>query len=66
MVLGLLLLTTLILWGFGLIWQRLASTSLLGALVVIFGNAVLITGLTAARLIFYRERSAQWLAVTME
>jgi hypothetical protein len=26
------------------------------------GNAVLITGLTAARLIFYQERSARWLA----
>ncbi len=64
--LGLVLLLTLILWGFGLIWQRLASASLLGALVVIFGNAVLITGLTAARLIFYRERSAQWLAVTKD
>ena len=61
--LGLVLLLTLILWGFGLIWQRLAPVSPLGALVVIVGNAVLITGLTAARLIFYRERCAQWLAV---
>ena len=60
--LGLVLLLTLILWGFGLIWQRLASVSPLAVLVVILGNAVLITGLTAARLIFYRDRCAQWLA----
>lgn len=60
--LGLLLLVTLILWGFGLIWQRLASASPLGVLVAIAGNGVLVTGLTAARLLFYRERSARWLA----
>ena len=60
--LGLLVLLTLILWGFGLIWQRLAAASVLGVLAAIFGNAVLITGLTAARLIFYQERSARWLA----
>jgi hypothetical protein len=60
--LGLVLLVTLILWGFGLIWQRLASVSPLGTLAVILGNAVLITGLTAARLIFYQQRCAHWLA----
>jgi hypothetical protein len=60
--LGLLVLLTLILWGFGLIWQRLAAASPLGVLAAIFGNAVLITGLTAARLVFYQERSARWLA----
>jgi len=59
---GLVLLVTLILWGFGLIWQRLAAASPLGVLVAIVGNAVLITGLTAARLIFYQERCAAWLA----
>jgi hypothetical protein len=64
--LGLLLLTTLILWGFGLIWQRLAAGSAVGVLVAIAGNAVLVTGLTAARLIFYRERSARWLAALKE
>ncbi len=60
--LGLLLLTTLILWGFGLIWQRMAAASPVGVLAAIAGNAVLVTGLTAARLIFYQERSARWLA----
>ena len=59
---GLLLLLTLISWGLGLIWQRLAATSTLGVLVAIAGNAVLITGLTAARLIFYRDRCGRWLA----
>jgi hypothetical protein len=59
---GLLLLTTLILWGFGLIWQRLAAASPVGVLAAIAGNAVLVTGLTAARLIYYQERSARWLA----
>lgn len=59
---GLLVLVTLILWGFGLIWQRLAAASPLGVLAAIVGNAVLVTGLTAARLIFYRERCARWLA----
>ncbi len=60
--LGLVLLVTLILWGFGLIWQRLAGASPLGVLAAIAGNAVLITGLTAARLIFYQQRCAAWLA----
>lgn len=60
--LGLVLLVTLILWGFGLIWQRVATASPLGVLVAIVGNAVLVTGLTAARLIFYQQRSAAWLA----
>jgi hypothetical protein len=60
--LGLLLLVTLIMWGFGLIWQRLVFVSPVGALAVIFGNAVLITGVTAARLIFYQQRRAGWLA----
>lgn len=59
--LGLLVLITLILWGFGLIWQRLATASVAGAVAAIAGNGVLITGLTAARLIYYRERSARWL-----
>jgi hypothetical protein len=63
--LGLLVLLTLIVWGFGLIWQRLAAASPLGVLAAILGNAVLITGLTAARLIFYQERSARWLATLL-
>lgn len=60
--LGLVLLVTVILWGFGLIWQRLAASGSLGVAVAILGNAVLITGLTAARLIFYRDRCGRWLA----
>lgn len=60
--LGLVVLVTLILWGFGLIWQRLATASPVGVLVAIVGNAVLVAGLTAARLIFYQQRSAAWLA----
>ncbi len=59
---GLLVLVTLIMWGFGMIWQRLATASLLGVLVAIAGNGVLITGLTAARLLFYRDRCARWQA----
>ena len=61
---GLALLVSLILWGFDLIWQRLAVASPLGVLAAIVGNAVLVTGLTAARLIFYQERSAAWLAAS--
>lgn len=60
--LGLVLLVTLILWGFGLIWQRLAAASPWGVLAAIVGNAVLVVGLTAARLIFYQQRCAVWLA----
>lgn len=59
---GLALLVTVILWGFGLIWQRLAAASSLGVAAAILGNAILITGLTAARLIFYRDRCSRWLA----
>ncbi len=60
--LGLVLLTIVILSGFGLIWQRLAAHSPGGAALAIAGNALLLTGLTAARLIFYQDRSARWLA----
>jgi hypothetical protein len=31
-------------------------------LVAIAGNALLLTGLTAARLLFYKDRSERWLA----
>jgi hypothetical protein len=60
--LGLVLLTTVILAGFGFIWQRLAAHSPGGMLVAIAGNALLLTGLTAARLLFYKDRSERWLA----
>ncbi len=59
--LGLVILTTVILVGFGFIWQRLAAHSPGGTAVAIVGNALLLTGLTAARLIFYTDRSARWL-----
>ena len=60
--LGLVILTTVILAGFGFIWQRLAPQSPGGTAVAIVGNALLLTGLTAARLLFYKDRSARWLA----
>lgn len=56
--LGLVILTAVILTGFGVIWQRLALASPVGIAVAIGGNALLLTGLTAARLVFYRERFA--------
>jgi len=59
--LGLVILTTVILVGFGFIWQRLATHSPGGTVVAIVGNALLLTGLTAARLLFYKDRSARWL-----
>lgn len=58
---GLLALTTLILWGFDLIWQRLAGFGAAGVAAAIAGNALLVAGFAAARLIFYQQRSAQWL-----
>lgn len=57
---GLALLSAVILGGFGFIWQRLAVLSPVGTLVGILGNALLLTGLVAARLIFYRDRYARW------
>ncbi|MCB0200320.1 MAG: hypothetical protein KDI03_09650 [Anaerolineae bacterium] len=56
--LGLVILTAVILTGFGLIWQRIAVFSPVGIAVAIGGNALLLTGLTAARLVFYRDRYA--------
>jgi hypothetical protein len=59
---GLVILTNLILGGFGFIWQRLAVLSPWGVLAGILGNAFLLTGLVATRLMFYRERYANWQA----
>lgn len=53
---GLILLTGLILAGFQFIFQRLAQASSVALIVCILANAVLLAGLTAARLIFYRDR----------
>lgn len=56
--LGLVIITAVILTGFSLIWQRAAVLSPVGIAVAIGGNAILLTGLTAARLVFYRDRYA--------
>ena len=54
--LGLVILTAVILAGFGFIWQRLVEISPLAVAVAVGGNAVLLTGLVAARLLFYDGR----------
>lgn len=58
--LGLVLLTTIILSGFQLIFQRLSQSGPVLVAVSIVGNAFLLTGLTAARLIFYQDRFNRW------
>lgn len=58
--LGLIVLITVILGGFQFIWQRLAQISPWLVIVCIAGNAFLLTGLTAARLVFYQDRLARW------
>lgn len=62
--LGLVLLTTVILGGFQLIFQRLSQLGPVLAGVSIAGNAFLLTGLTAARLIFYQDRFNRWQTAT--
>ncbi len=57
--LGLLLLSFVIASGLGVIWQRLA-TSPPGLALAILGSAYIGSGLSAARLEFYRERMARW------
>lgn len=57
--LGLLLLSFVILSGLGVIWQRLAATPP-GLALAILGSAYVGSGLSAARLEFYRERMARW------
>lgn len=56
---GLLALSFVILTGLGVIWQRIAATPL-GLAVAILGSAYVGSGLSAARLEFYRERLARW------
>lgn len=53
---GLIVLTGMILVGFQVIFQRLAQAGPVAIIMSILANAVLLTGLTAARLIFYRDR----------
>jgi len=57
--LGLWLITTLIVWGFGVIWSALAAGGSIGIVLAIVGSAYITTGLAAAHLVFYRNRSAQ-------
>jgi hypothetical protein len=57
--LGLLLLSFIILSGLGLVWQRIAIAPP-GVALAILGSAYVGSGLSAARLEFYRERLARW------
>lgn len=54
--LGLFLLANVILWGTPVAWGVIARHPL-GAAVAILGNAYIATGLAAAAMIFYRDRS---------
>jgi hypothetical protein len=54
---GLIVLTYLIHWGFGIIWQFLFDTPW-GVLFDVIANAFLGSGLTAAVMIFYADRMA--------
>ncbi len=58
--LGLIVVIVIILGGFQFIWQRLAQISPWLVLVSIAGNAFLLAGLTAARLIFFNDRLTRW------
>jgi hypothetical protein len=53
--LGLLLVSVVIASGLGVIWQRIATTPP-GLALAILGSAYVGSGLSAARLVFYRER----------
>lgn len=56
-VIRLLALTWLILLGMGQVWAGLSGSDW-GALLSILGNAYITSGLVAASMVFYRERSA--------
>lgn len=58
--LALVILTNVILAGFGFIWQRLAGLSPWGTLAGILGNGFLLTGLSATRLLYYQDRYDRW------
>jgi hypothetical protein len=53
--LGLLVLSFVIASGLGVIWQRIAATPP-GLALAILGSAYVGSGLSAARLVFFRER----------
>lgn len=57
--LGLLLLSFVIASGLGVVWRQLALTPT-GLAIAILGSAYIGSGLSAARLEFYRERVARW------
>jgi len=53
---GFIFLTVILSWGFAFIWQSLMATSM-GRLVGIIGNAALGTGIAAAMMLFYSQRT---------
>lgn len=57
--LGLLLISFLIVSGLGVVWQRIGDSPG-GVAAAILGSAYVGSGLSAARLQFYRERLARW------
>lgn len=57
--LGLLLLSLLITGGLGVIWRHISATPA-GLPLAILGSAYIGSGLSAARLEFFRARSARW------
>lgn len=57
--LGLLLLIFVITNGLGVLWRQLAQSPL-GLAMAVFGSAYVGSGLSAARLEFYRERALRW------
>jgi uncharacterized membrane protein YciS (DUF1049 family) len=56
---GLLLLSLLIASGLGVIWRQLSTTPV-GLPLAILGSAYIGSGLSAARLEFYRARATRW------
>lgn len=57
--LGLLILTSVISMGLGLIWNGLLSSTL-GTVIAIVANAYVGTALTVAMFVFYRDRLLRW------
>jgi hypothetical protein len=54
---GFICITVILSWGFIFIWQSLMGNSI-GRVVSIVGNAALGTGVTAAMMLFYHQRTA--------
>ncbi len=53
---GFIFITVILSWGFAFIWQSLTGTPA-GRLISIIGNAALGTGITAAMMLFYVQRT---------